>query len=290
MAIFLYLEWHCRIKVRQRSSIVHHAFIICSCIFIRYNFKTLQVDNASWSCIHQWDKPHKKSEDNYKEIGFWDPNYRNISQHKNILAYSMHYLKGFAVSTLTSGTSWYYKQLIVSINKCSVSKKAHFICNNFIISKFYWLHVRASWWGYFNGVSSLSDSCLARNLDDLLDDVIGFFFFPYTWIRWFIKRCFQRVMWRWWVQGLRRNYISILCHTDTFIFPNCIIITKCLFQFFLSLVYHFHHIISLWILIFVRVKSTSQDMIGFFHIILCWRLIQTKNMMMQFITLIFLRV
>ena len=34
--------------------------------------------------------------------------------------------------------------------------------------------VKASWWGCFKGVSSLSDLCLAGNVDDLLDDVTGF--------------------------------------------------------------------------------------------------------------------
>ena len=41
---------------------------------------------------------------------------------------------------------------------------------------------------------------------------------------------------------------------------------------------------------FSGVKLTSQVTIGFFHIIVCWRLIQTKNIIMKFITLIFLRV
>ena len=33
--------------------------------------------------------------------------------------------------------------------------------------------VKVSWWGCFKGVSSLSDLCLAGNVDDLLDDITG---------------------------------------------------------------------------------------------------------------------
>ena len=43
-------------------------------------------------------------------------------------------------------------------------------------------------------------------------------------------------------------------------------------------------------LIFVRVRSKSHFTIGFFHIILCWRLIKTKNTIMQIFTLQILRV
>ena len=35
------------------------------------------------------------------------------------------------------------------------------------------LDVKVSWWGCFKGVSSLSEFCLAGNVDDLLDDVTG---------------------------------------------------------------------------------------------------------------------
>ena len=73
------------------------------------------------------------------------------------------------------------------------------------------------------------------------------------------------------------------------LFPHCIIIKKCVFQLFLSLVYHAHHIRCLWVLIFVRVILKCQFTIGFFRIILCWRLIQTNNMIMQIFTLLFLR-
>ena len=43
-------------------------------------------------------------------------------------------------------------------------------------------------------------------------------------------------------------------------------------------------------LIFVKVKSNIHGTIGLFHIILCQRIMQTKNMIMQFTTLLFLRV
>ena len=57
------------------------------------------------------------------------------------------------------------------MNKCSVSKNPHLICNRLIISKVSCFDVKASWWGCFKGVSSLSDLCLAGNVDALLDDV-----------------------------------------------------------------------------------------------------------------------
>ena len=89
-------------------------------------------------------------------------------------------------------------------------------------------------------------------------------FLPCTWIRWVIRRCFQLVVWGRWGQGIGRNFNIIMCRTDMFLFPHCILMMQCIFQFFLSLVYHEHHIISLWMLISVRVKSTSQVKIGFF--------------------------
>ena len=39
--------------------------IIYYFVFLGYHFKTLQVDNALWSRIHQCEQPHKNSEDNY---------------------------------------------------------------------------------------------------------------------------------------------------------------------------------------------------------------------------------
>ena len=121
-------------------------------------------------------------------------------------------------------------------------------------------------------------------------------YFPSSLIKWVIRRCFQRVIWR---QGFRLNYNSIMFHTDTWFFPHCIhmdtfllphgiIMTECVFQLFLSLVYHFHHIRNLWMQIFFRVKTTSQETIRLFHIVLFWRLIQTKNKIMQFVILHFL--
>ena len=59
------------------------------------------------------------------------------------------------------------------MNKCSVSKNLYFICNLLILSKVYCFDVKASWWGYFKGFSSLSDLCLAGNVDDLLYDATG---------------------------------------------------------------------------------------------------------------------
>ena len=123
-------------------------------------------------------------------------------------------------------------------------------------------------------------------------------YLPSSWIIWVIRRFFQLVIWG---RGFRRNYNIILCHTDTFflphfihtetfLFPHCIIMKECVFQFFLRIVYHLHHIRNILMLIFVRVKSTSQGKIGFFRIILCWRLLQTKNKIIQFTTLRFLRV
>ena len=114
--------------------------------------------------------------------------------------------------------------------------------------------------------------------------------FPCNWIRRVIRRCFQRGIWVRWGREIRRNFIIILCHKDTFLLSHCIIMTQYVFQFFLSLVYHENHIRGLWILIFVRVKSMSQVTIRFFSFILCWRLIKTKNMIMQFIILLFMRV
>ena len=50
-----------------------------------------------------------------------------------------------------------------------------------ILSKVYFSDVKESWWGCFKGIYSLSDFCLAVNVDDLLDDVTGLVdFFPVT--------------------------------------------------------------------------------------------------------------
>ena len=65
--------------------------------FLRYRFETFQVDNTSRSRITQLYRPHKNCEDNYEERGFWDPNSRNLSQQKNIFAYSSNY-RNFAES------------------------------------------------------------------------------------------------------------------------------------------------------------------------------------------------
>ena len=141
--------------------------------FLRYHFETLQVDNVYGSRIPQWECPHKNSEGDYEGRGFWDPNYRNLSQQKKYFGLQYALKKFCGISTLTSETSWYSNQLIKSMNKCSVSNKPHFICNHLIIYKVSSFYVNESWWGCFMCVSSLSDLCLAGNVDDLLDDVTG---------------------------------------------------------------------------------------------------------------------
>ena len=60
------------------------------------------------------------------------------------------------------------------MNKCSLSKKPHFICNRLILSKISCFDVKVSWWGFSKGVSSLSYLCLAGNLNNLLDYITVF--------------------------------------------------------------------------------------------------------------------
>ena len=72
--------------------------------------------------------------------------------------------------------------------------------------------------------------------------------------------------------------------------PHFIIMTPYVFQSLLSLVYHAKISRSLWMIIFFRVILKIQFVIGFFHIIPCWRLIQKNNMIMQNFTLQILRV
>ena len=72
--------------------------------------------------------------------------------------------------------------------------------------------------------------------------------------------------------------------------PHCIIMTQYVFQSLLSLVYCAKSSISLWMLIFVRVILKRQFMICFFQIIVCWILIQTKNMKIKNFILKILRV
>ena len=73
-------------------------------------------------------------------------------------------------------------------------------------------------------------------------------------------------------------------------FLNIIIMTEYVFQSFLRFFYHAKISRRLWMLIFVRVRSKIQFKIGFFHIILCWRLIHTKNTILQNFNLQILRV
>ena len=42
-----------------------------------------------------------------------------------------------------------------------------------VISKVYYFDMKAPWWGCFKGVYSLSDLCLAGNVDDLIYDITG---------------------------------------------------------------------------------------------------------------------
>ena len=72
--------------------------------------------------------------------------------------------------------------------------------------------------------------------------------------------------------------------------PHCIIMTQYVFQYLLSLVYYSEIIRSLWIILIFRVILKRQFTVGFFKIILCWRLIQTNNMIMKKFTLQTLRV
>ena len=59
------------------------------------------------------------------------------------------------------------------MNTCSVSKKPHLICKCLILSKISCFDVKASWWGCFKGISSLSYLFLAGNVDNLLYDITG---------------------------------------------------------------------------------------------------------------------
>ena len=56
-------------KEFHRSSCLYKTILS----FFIYRLWTLQVDSAYWSRIHQYGRPHKNSEDNYEDRGFWDP-------------------------------------------------------------------------------------------------------------------------------------------------------------------------------------------------------------------------
>ena len=104
-----------------------------------------------------------------------------IFLNKNDFGVEYALYKFCTISTLTYGTSRWVNQFIGSMNECSVSKKPNFICKHLILSKISCFEVEASWWGCFKGVYSLSGFHLARNVDDLLDDVtglVGFCFVP----------------------------------------------------------------------------------------------------------------
>ena len=76
------------------------------------------------------------------------------------------------------------------------------------------------------------------------------------WFGWYFACFWIRIV-------IRQKYNCLLWHTDTFLCPNCIIITQCVFQYFLSLVYHPHHFWSVFMNIFVRVKLKRHGTIGF---------------------------
>ena len=141
------------------------------------------------------------------------------------------------------------------MNKCSISKKTHFICNRLILSKVSCFNVKAYWWYLFQGCLFIIRLMFSRKCGLFIRWRHYFgLFLPCTLIIWFIRRCFQQVVWGRLRRRTRRNFNIILCHTDTFLFPHCIIITKCVFQLFLSFIDHEHHIRSLCMLIFSRVN------------------------------------
>ena len=79
------------------------------------------------------------------------------------------------IATWISSYCWYYNQVLGNMNKCSVYKDPHFIFNRLILFKVPCFDVKLSWRSCFKGISLLSDLCLARNLDDLLDEITGLF-------------------------------------------------------------------------------------------------------------------
>ena len=109
-------------------------------------------------------------------------------------------------------------------------------------------------------------------------------YFPCIWIIWVIRRCFQRVIWGQWRQHIRQHLNSILCHMYTFP-PSlhhydrmCLPIRP---QPRLSFASH-QKVLSAY---FCHGGIDEQDK----NIILCWRLIQTKNMIMEFVIPCYLR-
>ena len=77
------------------------------------------------------------------------------------------------ISTATSSYCIYSNQVLGRMNKCSVSKKLHLICNRLILSKVCCFVVKGPWWVFLKDVPSLSDLCSAGNVDALLDDITG---------------------------------------------------------------------------------------------------------------------
>ena len=94
-----------------------------------------------------------------------------IFLNKNKFGAQLALYKFSEISTSTSSYFRYSNQVLGRINKCSVSKKPHLICNCLILSKVYCFGVKVPWWVFFKYVSSLSDLCSSRTVDALLNDV-----------------------------------------------------------------------------------------------------------------------
>ena len=102
------------------------------------------------------------------------------------------------------------------MNKCLVSNNSYFICKSLIFSKISCFRVKASWWG-------CSKWCFL-NIRLAFSRKCGWFirlrhwfglFLPCTWIIWVIWRCFWRVVWGQFGQGIRQNYNIFMCRIDT---------------------------------------------------------------------------
>ena len=75
------------IRRRRRSSIVITFFLKLSCPSVSSKILNLSIWILFFTCIYEWERPNKNSEDNYEDRGFWDANYLNFTQQKTLLAY-----------------------------------------------------------------------------------------------------------------------------------------------------------------------------------------------------------
>ena len=132
----------------------------------------MQVDNAYWSQVYQWERQHKSSEDNYKDRGFWDLKSRNIPFKKRFCAQLALY-KVSEISASNYSFCRFFNQVLGIMSKCFVFKNPHLICDRLIISKVFCFDAKGPWWDFTKGVSSLSDLCSSWNVDVLLDDITG---------------------------------------------------------------------------------------------------------------------